>query len=152
MKSYPPLVAVHKSLQQSVDFLCAVSAASVSIPGSVVMLSPLLISISKKMSKRTFPCLRIVLNHLKVIYRYNCTKMLQMYLSQPLWKFIAFWCWRSICITIGQIMGNFHYNPIYISRVIKKNKFFAFFKCPHTMHWILNVSIYIWTHNGIYSR
>ena len=92
------------------------------------------------MSKKTFPCLRIVLNHLKVIYRYNCTKMLQMYLSQPLWKFIAFWCWRSICITIGQIMGNFHYNPINISRVIKKNKFFAFFKCPHTMHWILNVS------------
>ena len=95
------------------------------------------------MSKKTFPCLRIVLNHLKVIYRHNCTKMLQMYLSQPLWKFIAFWCWHSICITIGQIMGNFHYNPINISRVIKKNKFFAFFKCPHTMHWILNVSIYL---------
>ena len=92
------------------------------------------------MSKKTFPRLRIVLNHLKVFYRYNCTKMLQMYLSQPLWKFIAFWCWRSICITIGQIMGNFHYNPINISRVIKKNNFFAFFKCPHTMHWILNMS------------
>ena len=100
------------------------------------------------MSKKTFPCLRIVLNHLKVIYRYNCTKMLQMYLSQPLWKFIAFWCWRSICITIGQIMGNFHYNPINISRVIKKNNFFAFLKCPHTMHWILNVSIlYIFGEN-----
>ena len=93
------------------------------------------------MSKKTFPCLRIVLNHLKVIYRYNCTKMLQIYLSQPLWKFIAFWCWRSICITIGEITGHFHYNPINVSRVIKKNKFFAFFKCPHTMHWILNVSI-----------
>ena len=47
MKFYPPMVAVHKSLQQSVDFLCAVSSASISIPGTVVTLSPLLISSSK---------------------------------------------------------------------------------------------------------
>ena len=93
------------------------------------------------MSKKTFRCLRIVLNHLRVTYWYNCTKMLQMYLSQPLWKFITFWCWHSICITIGQIIRNFHYNPLNISRVIKKSFFFAFFKCRQTMHWILNISL-----------
>ena len=32
-------------------------------------------------------------------------------------------------------MGNFRYNPINISRVIKKNQFYAFFKCPHNLNF-----------------